>query len=250
MAQWADELHLASQGGPTVSAWPGLSLPEAYAVAARNHARRVAEGDAPLGRKIGHTNPANWPTLGLSAPSWGWLYRARTWTDVPLPSGERWREPKVELELVLRLGAPPAPGAPLEAWARCVDAVALGLEFVDRPYAAWGGSVADSVAAGGVHAGLWMGPVRTSTPVLARAWGDLRAHLQVGEASSQGSSAAVMGHPLAAVAALQSLLAQQGAAPLQAGEWITTGALAPALPYRPGAPISALIEGPGFRLSV
>ena len=247
---WAERLHVARGGGPVVDPRPGLTLTEAYAVAGQLHARRVAAGDAPVGRKIGHTNPANWPHQGITAPSWGWLYASTTWQGQPLPSASDWREPKVELELVLHLRQTPPAQADAVTLAKCIDAVALGLEFVDRPYPAWGGSVADSVAAGGVHAGLWIGEAHPCTAGVLSALSQLSATLAVGDLQSAGGSGLVLGNPLTALLQLQALLEQQGAPGLQAGEWITTGALAPALPYAPGAAVTARIAGPGLSLAL
>lgn len=120
--------------------WPGLSLDQAYAVAASNHRLRAAQ-DAPVGRKIGHTNPAHWAAQGIAAPSWGWLYASST------------------------------------------------------------------------------RPIERAQPL-------------------------VLGSPLAALGRLMALLAEQGAPPLQAGEIVTTGALAPALPWT-GAALRAEIRGLG-----
>jgi 2-oxo-3-hexenedioate decarboxylase len=249
LSNWAEKLQVAKQGGPMLEPFPGLTLDEAYEVAAKLHRQRLVDGDTPIGRKIGHTNPANWLAQGLHAPSWGWLYGSSTWHHTALPTAQGWREPKVELELVLRLGRTPPPLVTAGALAECIDAVALGLEFVDRPYPAWGGTVADSVAAGGVHAGLWIGPWQAWNPAYASAFSQLKATLQVDSRCSQGGSDAVLGSPLEALSHIQAVLAQQGAPSLQAGEWITTGALAPALPYQPGATLCAKVEGPGFSCS-
>jgi 2-keto-4-pentenoate hydratase len=250
----ADALWQAQQGGTPAEPLPGLSLPDAYAVAACNYARRLAAGQAPVGRKIGHANPANWPAQGLTAPSWGWLYASTCWADRMPSTAASWREPKVELELVLRLGTTPAanlPATDTAGWSACIDAIALGLEFVDRPYPQWGGSVADSVAAGGVHAGLFLAPWQGWPADGALACTRLSAELTVGDTTQRGGSALVMGSPLRAVALLQASLAAQGAPLLQTGEWITTGALAPALPWRLGQAIRAQIDdGAGLRLTL
>lgn len=235
----ADRLWTGRLEGRVVDPCGDLSLDEAYEIAAINHARRIQAGDRAVGRKIGHTNPALWPQLGLSEPSWGWLYAT---TTQPLPEHldlAPWREPKVELECVLRLGRTPREGEPASA---CVGALALGLEIVDRPYPDWQLQIGDSIAAGGVHAGLLVG-----------AWQDLptegldrlRAHLRVGESESEGGSALVLGNPLLALDAMQQVLARRQAPPLLAGELITTGALAPALLLSAGGMLSARVEGLG-----
>ena len=228
MKKHFEEFAARLQAGELVQPLPGLSLDEAYQIAALRHELRLAAGDRAIGRKIGHTNTANWAAQGLSAPSWGWLYDSST-----APAGDEldiaaWREAKIELECVLRLGADGRP-----------DAMALGLEIVDRPYPSWSISVPDSVAAGGVHAAMRVGPWR---PLDAALLGDLQAELRVGDARSEGGSPLVFGSPLTALARLMELLAEQGAPPLQAGEIITTGALAPALTLRAGEKLQARID--------
>lgn len=232
----ADQLWSGRLEGREVEPFGDLSLDEAYAVAALNHERRLQAGERAVGRKIGHTNAKLWPQLGINEPSWGWLYAAST---MPWPERldlSRWREPKAELECVLRLARTPREG---EAASACVDALALGLEIVDRPYPDWRLEIGDSIAAGGVHAGLLVGPWQA----LPSAGLDrLRAMLRTDEGQSEGGSAFVLGSPLLALDALQQLLSRRGAPPLQAGELITTGALAPALPLRAGSGLSAAVE--------
>lgn len=227
------------QAGELQQPLPGLSLAQAYEIAAMRHALRLAAGDRAVGRKIGHTNTATWAAQGITAPSWGWLYERST-----APAGEvlnlrGWREPKIELECVLRLSHTPTHVDELPG---CVDAMALGLEIVDRPYPSWQITLPDSVAAGGVHAAMRIGPWQ---PLDASLLPDLQAELRVDAARSEGGSALVFGSPLTALARLMSLLAEQGAPPLQAGEIITTGALAPALPLRAGQALSAAVAGLG-----
>lgn len=226
----------ALQAGAVLQPLAGLALADAYRIAAQRHALRLAAGERPVGRKIGHTNPVNWAAQGINAPSWGWLYAGSTRPLAgarPLPA---WREPRLELECVLRLARTPDSRADLSELADCVDAMALGLEIVDRPYPSWQIGVADSVAANGVHAALWLGPWQ---PLRAEALGRLQACLRLGEAGSEGmsegGSALVLGSPLVALARLMRLLDEQGAPPLVAGEIVTTGALAPALPLQGGA---------------
>lgn len=234
-----ESLAARLQAGELVSPLPGLRLAQAYQVAALRHQLRLDAGDRAIGRKIGHTNTANWAAQGLCAPSWGWLYESSTEAAGDTLAVDGWREPKVEIECVLRLSHTPASTEELPG---CVDAMAIGLEIVDQPYPNWGISVPDSVAAGGVHAAMRIGPWM---PLDALALRELQATLQVGDARSEGGSAMVFGSPLDAVARLMALLAEQGAPPLQAGEIVTTGALAPALPLRAGTALRADIVGLG-----
>ena len=234
-----EALHAALDCGGPPCPVPNLELAAAYASAQALHQRRLASGWRASGRKIGHTRRELWPALGLQAPSWGWLYAERMGPKW-LPDLSRCREPKVELEWVLHLGHTPAPDADLAALQACIDQVALGLEWVDRPYADWNIPVTASIAAGGVHLGLSLGPAQAPG---TGDWAALQAKLQIDDAVSEGGSALVLGSPLLALARLQALLCEQGQPGLQASEWITTGALAPALPVRAGQRLRAQISG-------
>ena len=82
-------------------------------------------------------------------------------------------------------------------------------------------------------------------PLDAEALRELRASLRVGAARSEGGSRLVFGSPLNALARLIVLLAEMGAPSLTAGEIVTTGALAPALPLHAGETLAAEIRGLG-----
>ncbi len=224
--QLADELWAARASRATVAPAADLSLADAYAVAAINHQRRLAQGDVGVGRKIGHTNPSLWPTQGVSAPSWGWLYAASTQPMPQVLDFSAWLKPKAELEVVLRLGADGE-----------VDAIALGLEIVDPPYHDWQFSVPAAIASGGVHAALLINPWQPFEPSMADGLQQLVARFQVGDMVTEGGSAAVLGSPLQALASLREVLREQGDPGLKPGDVITTGALAPSILLRPGIEI-------------
>ncbi len=190
-------------------------------------------GERAVGRKIGHTVAELWPAQGLSAPTWGWLYANSTRPLEGVLALGALREPKAEVELVFRLGSGGVP-----------EAMALGIELVDRPYATWDFTVPAAVAAGAVHAALLLGPwlpydALAHAPLLT----SLRARLRVGDAVSDGGSERVLGSPLRALELLSAVLADRGAPALQPGEVITTGALAPALSVRAGVACEAVIAG-------
>jgi len=56
------------------SRYADFSFAEAYEVAQRVHDKRLANGEAVIGRKIGFTNRAVWDSHGLSARIWGYMY--------------------------------------------------------------------------------------------------------------------------------------------------------------------------------
>jgi 2-oxo-3-hexenedioate decarboxylase len=212
------------------SAEAPLSLPEAYAAAARLAARRGPV----VGRKIGFTNRALWPRYGVDGPIWGAVHEA-TLADPaePLPlSGLM--EPRIEPEIVLGLAAAPESAAP-EALLAALDWVAPGFEIVQSPYPGWRFDTADAVAAGALHGRLIVGPRVPAGSVAPELLPELRVTLlRNGEPMESGRGADALGGPLAALGHLvETLAADPSAPPLAAGEMVSTGTLTDAFPVSP-----------------
>ena len=220
----------------------GFDLPAAYAVAQLIHQARLAEGARTVGRKIGFTNPDMWALYGVRAPIWAHVYDS---TVVQLPSGPArcslrgFAEPKIEPEIVVHLrSAPPVGGGPAQVL-DSIDWVAHGFEIVQSHFAGWRFQAADAVADWSLHGRLLVGPPQ---PV-KRLGSDLIAALESfslslacdGKVREVGRGANVLGSPLAALAHLVALLAEQpDDPPLQAGELVTTGTVTTAQQVLPG----------------
>ncbi len=238
----------------------GLSLHDGYAVAARLQQRRVQAGARVVGRKIGFTNPQLWDQYGVRAPIWGAMYAHSVVPVASLGHGfslRRFVQPKIEPEVVLNLHRTPPPGADATTLLSCIDWVAHGFEVVQSHYPDWKFAAADAVAAGSLHGALLLGEPQ---PV-AGLGADVAARLQAfalnlfcdGQALQAGVGSNVMGSPLAALAHLVALLAEQGPeASLQAGEMVTTGTLTAAYAIQPQQTWHTNIEGihlPGLRVT-
>src|SRR5436190_466569 len=52
----------------------GLTMPQAYRIAAEIRDLRLARGERIVGRKIGFTNRTIWDEYGVHAPIWGYVY--------------------------------------------------------------------------------------------------------------------------------------------------------------------------------
>ena len=74
----ADTLYSAFRGNsqvpPLTAETPDLTLDQGYRIASEIHARRLADGEVVVGRKIGFTNRKIWPIYNVDAPVWGWMY--------------------------------------------------------------------------------------------------------------------------------------------------------------------------------
>ena len=240
-ASVAEEIAAARAAGGRLAPFSrriaGFGLEDAYRVAGILACRRAARSPV-VGRKIGFTNPALWEKAGLTEPVWGSMFREsvhRAGAGVPQIPMAGAVEPKIECEVVVVLGAAPAPGDRGAAVARRVAAIGLGFEIVDSPYPGWDMAPADAVAAGGIHHGLAVGPLVpvTDPEAVSEAMAALTVSLEGGGQTAGGAGKMVLGNPLDAVGVLAEMTAAQGN-PLRAGEIITTGTLTPPLPAKAG----------------
>ena len=73
-ADYVDRLLAAADGGPQLAPItdtdPHFGVERAYETLAALHARRMAQGWRPVGRKIGFTNRTIWPRYGVYRPMW------------------------------------------------------------------------------------------------------------------------------------------------------------------------------------
>jgi 2-oxo-3-hexenedioate decarboxylase len=244
-------LHESAATSPPFSGRdPGLTPAGAYAAARKLHARRLAEGWRPVGRKIGFTNRGLWPRYGVSEPIWGTVYDR---TLVTAPEGRatvalaRLAQPRIEPEIAFGLrSAPPRDGDP-EALLDALGWIAHAVEIVQCHHPGWKFALADCIADNALHGRLVLGPALEvrAVPGLAGVLPGVEVTLRRGAGIvDRGRGANVLGSPLLAVAHLVETLARQrGAPPLAAGEIVTTGVLTDAHPVAPGERWSTAFAG-------
>ena len=138
-----------------------------------------------------------------------------------------------------------------EAIAARIGWIAHGYEIVQCVFPEWKFAAADSIALGGLHAMLLIGP---RIPVEGSEGGALLAALpnlrltlfQNGTEIDRGVGANALDGPVSALRHLVEAVATDGHPPVQAGEIVTTGTLTRALPITPGERWSTLIDGIGL----
>lgn len=255
------------QIAPFTSRLEQFSISDAYKVADIIHKRRTEAGYTPVGRKLGFTNKEMWSVYGVCEPIWSYVYDK---TVRQLSDGQgrchirNYAEPKIEPEIVLHFSAsPPVDASPLELL-ECIDWIAHGIEIVQSHYPGWEFKAQDTIADRALHAELFTGeplPVRQINQDLVKALEEFRLDLFCNsDLCEQGVGRNVLGSPLKAVSYLITILSdfsglsdQIQAAPVQAGELITTGTLTTACPVRAGQLWSTSIEGiplPGMSLRI
>ncbi|WMS44095.1 fumarylacetoacetate hydrolase family protein [Acuticoccus sp. MNP-M23] len=235
----------ARQIAPFSGRVEGYGLDTAYAVAA---ALRRLRGAKEVGRKIGFTNHTIWARYGVDGPMWGDMTETSvTALDETTVDLSPYLEPRLEPEVALCLGAAPMPGMDEAALADCVAWYAPAFEIVQSLFPAWQFTLADCVAAGGLHGRLLLGPPVDAGPYAAE-FARLRLELKQDDRPVEtGSGANVLGGgPLAALAHLVKGLAARGERGLAAGDIITTGTLTDAQPLKAGTVWSATYHGTPF----
>jgi 2-oxo-3-hexenedioate decarboxylase len=261
----ADALLDACDGGhqlmPITERVPDFDVPRAYAVLHEIERRRVARGWRPVGRKIGFTNRTLWPRYGVYQPMW-----AHTWRETVVHAHDgaamvslaRMAEPRIEPEVVFGLSGP----VPITTDARevlsAVAWIAPGFEIVQSHFPGWKFKAADCTAAFGLHAALVVGTPMPVTEANRIALADRLPAFELtlrrdARPVERGIGANVLDSPALALVYLARVLAEQPqAAPLAAGEMVTTGTVTDAWPVAAGEAWSSdygTLGLPGLRVA-
>ena len=239
-----------TQISPFSSRPGGLSLADAYRVTPLLRAAFEARGEAITGRKIGFTNRDMWRAFGVDAPVWGYATDRTTHelAQVKAVNAADFAEPRIEPEIMFGLKAAPSPDMGADALLDCIEWIALGYEIVQSIYPGWKFTVADVVAANGVHGCFLIGNRHPVAPRAAE-WLHELAAFQVAlycdeRLSQQGGGALVLQSPLNALRRLVELLAADPHnPPLRAGEIVSTGTLTLAMPVSAGQTWTAKASG-------
>ncbi|GCD88047.1 2-keto-4-pentenoate hydratase [Nocardioides sp. LS1] len=227
-----------------------LTLEQAYAVQHRLVACRVQRGDTVSGVKLGFTSRAKAEQMGVSDVIIGSVTEGMCFANGSSVDPARFIHPRVEPEVAFRLDVDVDPGDPNAV--PVVTQVAPALEVIDSRYRNFSFTLEDVVADNTSAAGYVLGPWISLEEVRARRdLANLGVVLEIdGEIAETGSTAAILGDPLRAVAAVKRMARAHGFA-LPAGIVILAGAATAAapLPVTPGSYVEATVEGFG-RVSV
>ena len=148
---------------PSVATPAFADVPAAYATALAMRALRQARGERPRGFKIGFTNRNIWPIYQVFAPIWGTVWDSTLHFTDAQGAGtldlHATCEPRLEPELVFAFRHTPPAGANLAQLFDALDWLAPGVEIVQSHRANWRfAAAAETVADGGMHARLLVGP--------------------------------------------------------------------------------------------
>lgn len=251
----ADELFTLLSTGRQVTPYskrdPDFNLADAYRITDLVRRKREAKGERPIGRKIGFTNRTIWEQYQVYAPIWGFVYdrTVRQLSDEPNRfSLKGLAEPLIEPEIIFSFRTAPSAAMDERAILDCVDWVSHGFEIVQTAFPGWKFAPADTVAAYGLHAALFVGK-RHSVAGREDEWLRKLATFEIdlyrdGTHIDHGRAANVLDSPLSALRHMLALLADDKInPPLAAGEIVTTGTLTKAMPIAAGQTWSTKLTG-------
>ena len=224
------ELYEALRSGEPVAPLTGrddaLTIDDAYAISLDFLARRKADGERVVGKKIGVTSKPVQDMLNVRQPDFGFLTDCmHVAGDIDI-AGRKLIAPRAEAEIGFILGkALNGPGVTEADVLDATESICPCFEIVDSRIRDWKIAIVDTVA-DNASCGVF---------VLGEARADPRAHdlpnLKVtvtknGQPLSEGLGSAVQGSPLTAVAWLANTLGAYGVS-LDAGDIILSGSLVP-----------------------
>lgn len=247
-SQFADELFDALRGVHTVAPLrerADLTIDDAYAISLAILARREAEGERVIGKKIGVTSKAVQDMLGVDRPDFGFLTdRMHVDASAAYTIAGNLIAPRAEAEIAFILKADLiGPGVTEADVLAATESVCACFEIVDSRIENWNIQIVDTVADNASCGIFVLGNERVDPRTL-----DLPSLkckvLKNGTLISEGYGSAVQGSPLTAVAWLANTLGAYGV-PLLAGEIILSGSLVPLAPAVPGDLFETWIDGLG-----
>jgi 2-oxo-3-hexenedioate decarboxylase len=213
---------------PSLADTHPLGIDDAYAVQEALVGLRQARGERLTGVKLGFTSKAKMVQMGVCEVIVGRLTDAMRIGDGAELELSDLIHPRVEPEVAFRLSKHVDSDDPTTDIESCVDAVAPALEVIDSRYQDFRFTVTDVVADNTSAAAYAVGAWRPLGDVTNKA-----VRLRTPRQEAVGSTAAILGAPLAALHALLAICRKRRI-PLAPGQIVLAGAATAALPLTAG----------------
>jgi 2-keto-4-pentenoate hydratase len=218
---------------PLTQEYPGIDVVDAYEIQLINIRRRLAEGHLIRGHKVGLSSKAMQEMMGVNEPDYGHLLDDMfVFEDDVVPTASLC-QPRVEVEVAFILGAPlPAPGCNAADVLRATAYVVPSLEIIDSRVRDWKITLCDTIADNASSCRVVLGgnATRIDQVDLRTVGATLR---QNGNIIATGTTGAVLGNPVTAVAWLANKVHAFGVT-LEAGHVILPGSCTRAYDVGPG----------------
>lgn len=248
IAGLAEHLDTAEQAARDVTKitdeYPDMDWADAYAIQDAIRRRREARGLRTVGLKAGLTSFAKMKQMGVDVPVFGFVS-----ADMARPDGGEIQtaeliHPKVEAEICVVTKAPlRGPGCHIGDVMAAVDFVVPAVEVIDSRYRDFKFDLKSVVADNTSAARFVVGSRMRALDEL-----DLRALGVVleknGRIVAMAAGAAVLGHPLTAVAMLANHLGARGQE-IPAGSFVMTGGVTEAIAVQAGDHVNVRFQDLG-----
>ena len=222
---------------------------EGYAVqkALHDYLRHNGQGEL-AGWKIGATTATMQDYLDVAEPAYGRIMSGTMIENGSILTAAGFCNPGIECEIAVRLGKPSeGDGYTKESVADMISTVLPAIEIVENRYGDFEERGTPTLIADDFfHKACVLGPERADWTSLDLAALTGRVRID-GDEKAEGTGAAVMGHPLEAIAWLANLLGTHGER-LNAGDIIMTGSVTPVM-WLDSFPCHAEIEFDGLGMA-
>lgn len=246
--QLGDELYDALVKGevlePLTNRHDDISIEDAYAIQQRMLSRRIAAGEAVIGKKIGVTSKAVQNMLGVHQPDFGWLTDGMVYNEGEAIPMSTLIQPKAEGEIAFVLKEDiQGPGVTAADVLRATEGVMACFEIVDSRIRDWKIKIQDTVADNASCGVFVLGSALVDPREVDLTTCGMVLE-QNGEIVVTGAGAATLSSPVNAVVWLINMLGSLGIG-LKAGEVVLSGALGAMVPVAAGDSLRVSIGGVG-----
>lgn len=243
-----NQLHQAWENAcqipPITDSVPKITVEEAYQIQLKLMAKRIAEGEAVVGKKIGITAKVVMKMLGVDQPDFGHLMSGMEFQESQSLPFNKFCQPKGEGEIAFLLKKDlTGPGITRDQIIEATECVMPAFEIVDSRIQDWNIKIQDTIADNASAGAFVIGSSRTSLKGLDLATCGMVLKKN-GEIIGTGNGAATLDHPLNAVGWLANTLGSLGMS-LKTGEIILSGSLSVMFPIQSGDSLEMEIEGVG-----
>jgi 2-keto-4-pentenoate hydratase len=242
-ALWTAEVDCQPIGPLTVG-YPGMDVSDAYAIQLLNVERRVGTGRVVRGQKVGLSSRAMQEMMGVDEPDYGHLLDDMFVFEESEVEIRTLCHPRIEPEVAFVLHEDlPTVGCNVADVLRSTAYVVPAIEIIDSRIADWKIGLCDTIADNASSGRLVLGG--QATPIDRVDLRTLEATLWCnGEMLAKGSTGAVLGNPVTAVAWLANRLGGFGAV-VEAGSVVLPGSCTRAFDVTSGDSVRATFDTVG-----
>ena len=224
--------------------WPDMDLDDAYAVQKRWEDRKIADGRAVVGYKIGLTSRAMQMAVNIDQPDFGVLLDDMMFDSGARIEAGRFTDPRIETEFAFVMKQPlSGDKVTVEEVMDATDYIVPALELIAArsyrtdPASGYTRKVFDTIADNAANAGVIVGDTRIDKNEIDLVWAGALLSLN-GQIEETGLAGGVLGHPAHGISWVCRRFAAHGVG-LEPGQLVLSGSFTRPVAVRAGDRVSA-----------